>query len=307
MTLQQLRALCQVADCGLNISRAATILHTTQPAISRMIRSLEQEIGAELLIRAGTRISGLTPHGAEILDRARKILTDVADLKLLAQDQREPDIGVMKVGTTHTQACYGLVEVVKKFKSLYPKVDLHIYQATQTDIIQAVSRGEVDIGVSATPGKLPTNIMLLDAYLVERCIVAPIGHPILKLRKPTLEDFSKYPIVAYDERAQTGVLVRNLFENSKIKPRIAVHAVDSNVVLAYVAAGIGIAVLQKQIFEQEKHRPIQAIDASHLFAPAMTKISLRRDAYLRSYMYQFITMVSPKLTREHIFKQRQKL
>ena len=113
--------------------------------------------------------------------------------------------------------------------------------------------------------------------------------------------------MAYDKRAQTGVLVRNLFENSKLKPRIAVHAVDSNVVLAYVAAGIGIAVLQKQIFEQEKHRPIQAIDASHLFPPAMTKISLRRDAYLRSYMYQFITMVSPKLTREHIYQQRQKL
>ena len=111
-----------------------------------------------------------------------------------------------------------------------------------------------------------------------------------------IEDLAKYPIVAYNERAQTGILVRTLFESRHIEPRIAVHAVDSNVVLAYVAAGIGIAVLQKQIFEQEKHRPIRAIDASHLFPPAMTKISLRRDAYLRGFMYQFISMVSPQLT-----------
>jgi len=307
MTLQQLRALCQVADCGLNISKAANILNTTQPAISRMIRSLEEEIGTELLIRAGTRISGLTSQGAEILTRARKILNDVADLKLLAQDQREADVGILKIGTTHTQACYGLVEVVKKFKSLYPKVDLHLYQASQTEIIQAVSKGEVDIGVSATPSKVPANILLLDAYVVERCIVAPIGHPILKIRKPTLEDLAKYPIVAYNERAQSGVLVRTLFETRQIKPHIAVHAVDSNVVLAYVAAGIGIAVLQKQIFEQEKHRPIRAIDASHLFPPAMTKISLRRDAYLRGFMYQFISMVSPRLTPAVINQMRQSL
>ncbi len=304
MTLQQLRALCQVADCGLNISRAANLLNTTQPAVSRMIRSLEEEIGTELLIRAGTRISGLTMQGAEILSRSRKILNDVADLKLLAQDQHETDVGVIKIGTTHTQACYGLVEVVKKFKSLYPKVDLHLYQASQTDIIQAVSKGEVDIGVSAAPSKVPANILLLDAYVVERCIVAPIGHPILKIRKPTLEDISKYPIVAYDERAQTGKLVRALFETQHIEPRITVRAVDSNVVLAYVAAGIGIAVLQKQIFEQERHRPIRAIDASHLFPPAMTKISLRRDAYLRGFMYQFITMTSPQLTPAFVNQMR---
>jgi LysR family cys regulon transcriptional activator len=304
MTLQQLKALRQVADCGLNISRAANLLNTTQPAVSRMIRSLEQEIGTELLIRSGTRISGMTPQGAEILSRARQILIDVANLKLLAQDEHEAGVGVMKIGTTHTQACYGLVEVVKKFKALYPKVDLHIYQATQPDIIQAVAKGEIDIGVSSTRGKVPANVLLLDAYPIERCIIAPVGHPILKIRRPTLEDFARYPIVAYDERAQTGVLLRTLVESQHLELNVAMHAVDSTVVVAYVAAGVGIAILQKQIFMQEKHRPIGAIDANHLFPPTMTNISLRRDAYLRGFMYEFISMVSPKLTKNLINKMK---
>ncbi|MBK5265307.1 MAG: CysB family transcriptional regulator [Alphaproteobacteria bacterium] len=269
-----------------------------------MIRSLEQEMGAELLVRSGPRISGMTAQGSEILSRARQILNDVTNLKLLAKDQSNSEVGVMKIGTTHTQACYGLVDVVKKFNAQYPKVDLHIHQASPKEIIHALAKGELDIGVNAAPPKIPANIILLDAYLVERCIIAPLGHPILKIRRPTLEDLAKYPFVTYDEHSQTGVMLHTLFETGHVQPRVAVRATNSTVVLAYVAAGIGIAVLQKKIYEQESHRPIRAIDANHLFPPAMTKISLRRDAYLRGFMYEFIAMVSPRWTKAEINKMK---
>jgi LysR family cys regulon transcriptional activator len=302
MTLQQLRVLCEVADRGLNFSRTAAALNTTQPAVSRIIRSLEQEMGTELMIRSGTRIVRLTAQGEDVVRRARQILLDVSTLGGIARERKQANAGVLNIATTHTQACYGLVGVIKQFTASYPQVNIEMRHGSGLDITQWVSKGEVDIGISARPKKVPANVLMLDAYPVERCIIAQPGHPILDIEKPSVMDIGKYPIVAYDDQAQTGVLLKELFAKAGIEPRIAVKATDSDVVMSYVAAGIGIALLQKQIVEQEKRRAIRAVDLGHLIAPAMTKISLRRDAYLRTFMYDFIALVAPQWTRQALDK-----
>ena len=302
MTLQQLRALCEVVERGLNFSRTAAALNTTQPAISRMIRSLEQEMGAELMVRSGTRILRLTPQGEDVVDRARKILLDVKSLGRIANERTQSRAGSMTVATTHTQAAYGLVRVVKKFTGLYPDVNLQLRQGGPGEIAQWISKGEVDIGISANPKTLPSNVVSVDAYPIERCIIAPVGHPILRIAKLTVKDIGRYPIIAYDERARTGVLLNELFAREGIEPKIVVRATDSDVVMSYVAAGIGIALLQKQIVRHEKRKGIRAVDIAHLLPPAMTKLSFRRDAYLPSYMYEFIALVAPQWTREALDK-----
>lgn len=80
MTLQQLRALCELAERGLNFSRTASALNTTQPAISRMIRSLEQELGADLLVRRGKTMLRLSPEGEEAVARARKVMLEISNI-----------------------------------------------------------------------------------------------------------------------------------------------------------------------------------------------------------------------------------
>src|SRR4051812_29391381 len=199
MTLQQLKALCEVVDRGLNFSRTAAALNTTQPAISRMIRSLEQEMGAELMVRSGTRILRLTPQGEDVVERARQILLEVGNLGRVARDLKAARSGVFSIATTHTQACYGLVGVIKKFTGLYPDVNLQLRHGTPADIASWVATGEVDIGVSASARNSPRNVLALDAYPIERCIIAPTGHPILRIAKPSAAQIAQYPIVAYDE------------------------------------------------------------------------------------------------------------
>jgi DNA-binding transcriptional LysR family regulator len=302
VTLQQLKALCEVADRGLNFSRTAAALNTTQPAISRIIRSLEREMGAELMVRAGTRIVRLTPEGEDVVARARIILLDVKNLARIAKERADARSGTMNVATTHTQAAYGLVGVVKKFTGLYPDVNLQLRHGASDEIAQWVSRGEVDIGISAKPKSLPANVVSVDAYAIERCIIAPVGHPILKVGKPTAKDIARYPIVAYDERAQTGVLLNELFAREGLTARIVVKASDSDVVMSYVAAGLGIALLQKQIVRHEKRKGIRTIEVGHLLPPAMTRLSFRRDAYLPSYMYHFIALVAPQWNRQALEK-----
>jgi LysR family cys regulon transcriptional activator len=265
-----------------------------------MIRSLEQEMGAELMVRSGTRILRLTPQGEDVVTRARKILLDVRNLARIANERTRARTGVLNVATTHTQAAYGLVGVVKKFTALYPDVNLNLRHGTAADIATWIAKGEVDVGISANPKTIPANVISVDAYPIERCIVAPAGHPILQRRKATVKDIARYPIIAYDERAQTAMLLKELFAKEGVEPKIVVKASDSDVVISYVTAGIGIALLQKQIVNHSKRRGIRTLDINHLLPPAMTRLSFRRDAYLPSYMYDFIALVAPQWTSEAI-------
>jgi LysR family cys regulon transcriptional activator len=254
------------------------------------------------MVRAGTRILRLTPEGEEVLARARNVLLEIKDLSRIAEERGTLRTGAMTVATTHTQAAYGLVGVVKNFTQRYPDVNLQLKHGSPADIAQWISKGEADIGISASPRSIPRNVVFVDAYPIERCIIAPAGHPLLRSRKPSIGEIGRYPIISYDERAQTGVLLNELFTKAGIQPKIVVRATDSDVVMSYVAAGIGIALLQTQIVRHEKRRGIRTIDIGHLLPPSMTKLSLRRAAYLPSFMYEFIALVAPQWTRAALEK-----
>ena len=303
MTLQQLRAFCELAERGLNFSRTASALNTTQPAISRMIRSLEQELGTDLLVRRGKTMLGLSPQGEEAVARARQVMLEISNIARIGADKNSADRGEMTIATTHTQASYGLVAAIRKFKALYPGVTLHMRNGAPAEIAQWVSMGRVDLGINARPQKLPANIVAVEAYRIDRCIIAPAGHPILKLRKPSIKDIARYPIIDYDHDAHTGALLSNLFVNAGVEPNIAVTGTDATAVMAYVEAGIGIAILQKQIFEGLSNRRIRAVDASHLVPTSAAMLLLRKNAYLHGFIYRFIELVSPQWPRSVLEKR----
>lgn len=297
MTLQQLKALREIAERGLNFSRAAVALNTTQPAISKMIRALEHELGVELLVRAGKTILRLTPEGEEALARARSVLLEIGTLACIGVEHSHPRSGEIKIATTHTQASYGLVEPIRRFNARYPQVALHLQQG---DVAQKVSKGDVDLGVNARPQKVPDNTLTLDAYRIERCIVAPPGHPILAIRKPTAKDLARYPMIDYEGGSQTAALLRAMFVHAGVAPHFAITGTDATAVMAYAEAGVGIAILQKQIFDRTRTRRLKAIDASHLFPDSKTAIFLRRNARPPGFVYDFIELVSSRWTRSEV-------
>ncbi len=297
MTLQQLRALREIAERGLNFSRAAVALNTTQPAISRMIRALEQELGVELLVRSGKTMLRLTPEGEQVLARSRAALIEIGTLASIGSEHNHPQSGEIKIATTHTQASYGLVDSIKRFKARYPQVALHMQQGTVGDVVQRVSKGYVDLGVNVRPQKVPENIVALEAYRIERCIVAPPGHPILAVRKPSVRNLARYPMIDYEEGSQTAALLRAMFVHAGVVPHISITGTDATAVMAYAQAGIGIAILQKQVFERTRTRHLRAIDASHLFPTSKAMIFIRRNARPPGFVYDFIELVSPQWTR----------
>ncbi len=297
MKLQQLRYLCEVASQGLNLSKAAKTLHTSQPGISKQISLLEDELGVEIFVRTGTRVVKITPPGEAIIEIAERMLRDAKNLKQVGQEFTNEASGSLTIATTHTQARYALPPAIKRFTLRYPKVKLILRQGSPTQIAKLVTSGEADIAIATEAIELFDELVMLPCYQWNRCIITPPRHPLLKLEKLTLEDIVKYPIITYDFAFTGRTKINQAFAAKGLTPNVVLTAIDADVIKTYVELGLGIGILAQMAFEPSRDKHLRSIDASHLFEPSTTRIGITRNSYLRGYVYDFIGMFAPHLDR----------
>ncbi len=300
MKLQQLRYLCEVVKQDLNVSDAAGSLYTSQPGISKQIRLLEEELGIDIFVRNGKRLSAVTEPGQAVVSIARRILQDAENLKRVGEEFGSRPVGTLRLATTHTQARYVLPEVVRRFIALYPGVVLNLHQGSPMQIAEMVRAGEVDIGIATEAIELFEDLVMLPCYEWNRCVVTPPKHPLLRKKELQIEDIAQYPVITYDFAFTGRSKINKAFEAKGLSPNIVLTAIDSDVIKTYVEMGLGIGILAKMAFDSQRDRHLRAIDASHLFEPSMTRIAVRKNSYLRGYMYDFIRLFAPHLDREKI-------
>jgi LysR family cys regulon transcriptional activator len=298
MKIQQLRYLVEVSKQGLNLSAAAEKLHTSQPGISKQIRLLEDELGVEIFVRNGKRVVAVTPPGAAILEIAQRILHEAENLKQAAQDFSNQDAGKLTIATTHTQARYALPEVIRRFSQRYPKVKLGLIQGSPVQICQFAISGQADFCIATEAISSFDELVMLPCYAWNRCVIAPPDHPILKKKTLTIEEIARHPIITYDFAFTGRSQVNQAFASKGLKPNVVLTAIDSDVIKTYVALGLGIGILAKMAFDPEQDKNLRAMDVSHLFESSTTRIGIPRKAYLRGYIYDFIEMFAPQLSRK---------
>ncbi|MDO8207847.1 MAG: HTH-type transcriptional regulator CysB [Gallionella sp.] len=298
MNLQQLRYLNEIVRRGLKISDAADALYTSQPAISKQIKLLEEELGIQIFVRNGKRISALTEPGKGLLTIAQRMLLDAENFKQFAQEFHSKDTGQLTIATTHTQARYALPPVVKQFMERYPKVKLGLHQGTPTQIAEQVLHGEADIGIATESLSLYEELVTLPCYEWHHCVITKPDHPLLAEKTLTLEAIAKYPIITYDSAFSGRGKINEAFDQAGIEPDIALTAIDSDVIKTYVELGLGIGILAEIAFIPEREQHLRMVQARHLFKPSTTRIAIRKNEYLRAYTYDFIELFAPHLTRE---------
>jgi LysR family transcriptional regulator, cys regulon transcriptional activator len=302
MKLQQLRYACEVARRGLNVSSAAEALHTSQPGISKQIKSLEEELGIEIFVRHGKRLAAVTEPGKAVLEIAERILADTANLKRAGEEFANQKLGTLTIATTHTQARYALPKAVAAFKKRYPNVRLVLHQGNPTQICDMVLGDEADLAVATESIARYPGLVSLPCYQWNRCVVVPPGHPLLKVKPLTLEAVAKFPIVTYDFAFAGRSQINKAFEKRGLAPNVVLTALDSDVIKTYVELGLGIGIMAQMGFDSKRDRGLHSLDASHLFESSTTRLGIKRGAYLRSYAYDFIELFAPSLPRALVQK-----
>ncbi|UJP04782.1 MAG: HTH-type transcriptional regulator CysB [Nitrosomonas sp.] len=295
MKLQQLRYLCETAHQNMNLSRAAKTLHTSQPAISKQIQMLEEELGVEILQRNGKRVVGITAPGQLIIQTATRMLRDADNLKRIAKEFSSEDSGTLTIATTHTQARYALPPVIQRFTARYPKVKLILRQGNPVQIATLVSSGEADVAIATEAIEHFHELVMLPCYEWNRCIVVPPKHPLLKRKPLTLEAINQYPVITYDFAFTGRSKINQAFAERGLEPNVVLTAIDSDVIKTYVELGLGVGILANMAFDAKRDKNLRAIDASHLFESSTTRIGISRNSYIRGYIFDFIEMFAPHL------------
>ena len=298
MKLQQLRYICEVARHNLNLSNAAEALFTSQPGISKQIRSLEDELGVDIFVRHGKRVVAVTEPGQAILEIAQRVLKDVENLRQVGEEFTEEDNGHLTIATTHTPARYALPHVIQRFTKRYPGVRLSLRQGSPTQISELVTSGEADIAIATEAIEFYEDLIMLPCYEWNRCVLVPPGHPLLKAKKLTLQAMAAFPIITYDFAFTGRSKMNQAFADKGLTPNVVLTAIDADVIKTYVELGLGIGIVAMMAYDPKRDTHLRAMDASHLFEPSTTRIGIRKNSYLRGYTYEFIEMFAPHLTRK---------
>jgi LysR family cys regulon transcriptional activator len=290
MKFQQLRYMCELAEHNFNVSRTATTLHTSQPGVSRQIQALERELGAILLDRRNTRITGLTRTGKALVPLMRRLLVDTENLRRQAQELKAGKTRFI-ISTSHTYARHTLPWVLKRFMERHPHIAIQLRESAAPRIMQLLVEGEVDIGIAAEPmDKLP-GISLIPCYRVGHSVIAPRGHPLPKNKRLTLAQMVPYPMITYDERHYLGRVVREQFTKYGLEPNVVISIIDDHVMKAYVKAGFGIAILPSISYNPSEDRPLQATSVTHLFGARTCVVMTRDNGETEEHVRDFIDLV----------------
>ena len=297
MNFQQLRYVRETVRQGLNLTAAAAALHTSQPGVSKQIRELEDELGVEIFVRFGKRITQLTEPGKAVVEVIGRLLQEAENLKQTATEFADQKTGSLTIATTHTQARYALPPAVREFKRRYPKVRLTIVQGTPPAIADMVRTGAADIAVATETLDHHADLIALPCYRWHHVVVVPPGHALLDVTPLTLVALADYPIITYDGAFTGRSTINQAFASNGLAPDIVLSAIDSDVIKTYVELGLGIGILNSIAFDTTRDQHLQRIDAGHLFAERTTYLAVREGTYLRGFTYEFIALFAPALDR----------
>ena len=250
----------------------------------------------QIFERNGKRLVGITEPGKAILEIAERLLQEVDNIKQVSGEFSDQASGRLSIATTHTQARYALPPVVAAFKQRYPEVRLELHQGNPIQVAELAAKGIADIAIATEAIADYPDLIMMPCYDWNRCVVCPPDHPLTK-EPLTLAALAKFPIVTYDFAVAGRTKINKAFDDAGLDPNVVLTAIDSDVTKTYVELGLGVGILAKMAFDPARDLNLRMIDASHLFQPSTTRIGIRRGAYLRRYLYEFIELFAPHLTR----------
>lgn len=241
-----MRYFLAVAD-ELHFTRAAALLHISQPPLSVAVRQLEQELGVMLLDRS-TRQVRLTAAGAAFRDRVREILGAVDAAAAEASAVSSGRSGRLRLGFVSSASYTAVPAALREFGARRPQVRLDLLPLASGEQIELLLAGEIDLGIVRDMAPVPGVRLrtLLEEPLV--CVL-PSGHPLAELDEVPPALIGQQPLVLFSYRLMPGYLARVL---AVVNPEqravnIVQQTVHQETVLGLVAAGIGVSVLPASV------------------------------------------------------------
>jgi LysR family transcriptional regulator, cys regulon transcriptional activator len=300
MNLHQFRFVQEAARRNLNLTEAAKALHTSQPGVSKAIIELEEELGVEIFARHGKRLKRITEPGTHVLKSIELIMREVGNLKKIGEQFSLQDSGTLSIATTHTQARYVLPQPISKLRDAFPKVNVSLHQGTPDQVAKMLIDEVAEVGIATESLADYSELVTLPCYEWQHMLVMPADHRLAQVGHVTLADLALEPIITYHPSFTGRTKIDAAFAAKKLSPRIALEAIDSDVIKTYVRTGLGVGIVAEMAVKDESSNDLVIKPAGHLFGKNVARVAFKRSAYLRNFVYTFAELLSDRLNRKLI-------
>lgn len=297
MNLNQFRFVQEAVRRNLNLTDTAKALFTSQPGVSKAILELEEELGVDIFARHGKRLKRVTEPGQEVLRAIEIIMSEVANLKRIGEEFSKQDAGTLSIATTHNQARYFLPEPVAQLRRRFPKVQVVLHQAMPEQVARMLLDDVAEIGLATESLAEHAGLVTIPCYEWQHVLVVPTAHALATVDRPTLEQLAAHALVLYHPTVSGRTRIDQAFERARLRPLVALEAIDSDVIKTYVRLGLGVGIVTELAMRADPaetdfaYRPL-----GHLFGTNVTRVAFKRGAYLRHFVHAFAELLSPRLS-----------
>lgn len=245
MDIQALTAFIAVAELQ-SFSLAAEQLYLTQPAISKRIKGLEEQLNSPLFDRHNRSLS-LTNTGLSLLPKAREIVQLVSDTRLSMRNLNHQVEGRLKLGTSHHIGLHRLPPYLKSFVSQFPQAELILSFMNSESAYQAIAQRQVELALTTLEAShnndLPEGIISEALWQDDMVFVCAIDHPLSTLEHPTLKDLSAYPAILPEANTFTFKLLAEQFKQQNLTLNAPMPTNYLETIKMLVSVGLGWSLL----------------------------------------------------------------
>lgn len=257
---RQIRAFLTVARTG-GFTRAATELNLSQPALTVQIRQLEEMLGVRLFDRDKRQVH-LTQAGKSLLAPLERVLIDLEEVMNASQDLATYRRGRVTLAALPSLAASLLPHTLRKFREIYPGIEVRIHDVVAEKIVAMVKSEEVDFGLGTR--LTPDRSVKVEDFLTDRlCAFFPVGHVLEQKEILSIQDVAAYPLILTGANSSVRVLFERSLAREGADIQVASESNYMSTSLGMVRAGLGVAILPASASEAGSaegltSRPVQA-------------------------------------------------
>ena len=249
MEIWQLRTFCEIAET-LNFTKASEKLHLTQSAVSHQMKSLEDELGVSLFIRAKRGVQ-LTDAGRTALEHAKRILTEVEDMREHLAGREKAVAGRVRVGAATQALVYLFAPLFEEFMDVHEAVEL-VFRTTATteQTVDDILSGVADVGFASMAVYSP-NLKVVELFNDELILVVSKKHPLASRTEVSSDELRNERWILFERGASIRRATDAFFKTEQIEPEMALESNDTYFVKLMIERGLGVALMPAWTVKQE--------------------------------------------------------
>ena len=249
MEIQNLQAFITVSE-NCSFSKAAEKLFITQPAVSKRIFSLEQELDVKLFDRIGKSVQ-TTEAGLALLVSAKRILAELENSRRVISNLTGKVNGPLRLGTSHHIGLHRLPPVLRAYTAQYPDVDLDIQFMDSEAACEAAIKGDLELAIATLPEKPMDNLTTKIIWHDPLCIVISKDHPLTNEKNIKRNTLLEHAAILPSQSTFTRGLMEKALDIDSRKMKIAMETNYLETIKMMVSIGLGWSVLPKSMITDE--------------------------------------------------------